>query len=377
MSRKLNVQSLTFGVVVLFIWSTLIVMAQNPVPFVNQPLVPDAVAPGVSASILFLTVDGTGFVEGSTVNWNGSPRPTVFVSSSRLIAPIFYEDITTPSTAWITVVNPAPGGGASNTIFLPINYPTSTLAFNRTDHDVGGNPQFAATADFNRDGMLDLAVANYGTGSVSILLGNGDGTFQSSKDYFAGSNAQAPIVGDFNGDGILDIAVPYWGCSVAVLLGRGDGTFQPAVSYPSGCTATHGITADFNGDGKLDLAIVNWGSGLSILLGNGDGTFQPPVNYAIGSEPTGVVTGDFNRDGKLDLATSSYGSDNVSILLGNGDGTFQPRVDYPVGGHNWLFTVADVNGDGKLDLVVGTGGLSIRWAMETAPSVRAWNTRQT
>jgi hypothetical protein len=210
MTRKLTVHSRILSVVALLILSTLIVVAQNPVPFVNQPLVPDAVAPappGGPGFTLALTVNGTGFVPGSKVNWNGSPRTTAFVNSSRLIAFILSSDVAVPTTAWITVVNPAPGGGTSNAVFLPIHDPSSRLAFGRTDYSVGGNPQFAATADFRHDGKLDLAVANYGTGMVSILLGNGDGTFQSPKDYYAGASAQVPIVGDFNGDGILDLAI--------------------------------------------------------------------------------------------------------------------------------------------------------------------------
>ncbi len=352
MTYRYSVRARTLITLVLLLSSTAMVIAQNPVPFLAQPLIPDAIAPAAPGLTIALTVNGTGFVVGSKVYWNGSPRTTFFVNGSRLIAFIPSSDLARPSTAWITVVSPAPGGGASNMVSLPIHNPSSTVSFQRTDYSVGGNPQFVATADFNHDGKLDLAVANYGTGMVSILLGNGDGSFQSFQNYYAGPSAQAPILGDFNGDGILDIAVPYWSCSVAVLLGRGDGTFQPASSYPSGCTATHGIAADLDGDGKLDLAIVSWGSGLSILLGNGDGTFRPHLDYAVGSEPTQAAAGDFNRDGKLDLAVSNYGSNTVSILLGNGDGTFQHHVDYATGNNPTGVSIADFNEDGVLDLAV-------------------------
>jgi hypothetical protein len=252
MTHKFTVCTRIFSVVALLLSSTLIVMAQNPVPFINQPLVPDAfvpIAPGGPVSTFALTVNGTGFVPGSKVNWNGSPRTTAYVNGSRLIAFILSSDIARPSTASITVMSPAPGGGTSNTLFLPIHNPTSIVSFGRTDYFVGGNPQFGATADFNRDGKLDLALANFGSGSASVLLGNGDGTFRSSTDYPACGGAQAAIIGDFKADGKLDLAVPCgW---VAILLGRGDGTFQPAVSYPAN-GSFHGITADFNGDGKLE-----------------------------------------------------------------------------------------------------------------------------
>ena len=357
MTRKLTVHSRIFSVVALLILSTLIVVAQNPVPFVNQPLVPDAVAPappGGPGFTFTLTVNGTGFVPGSKVNWNGSPRTTAFVNSSRLIAFILSSDILAPTTAWITVVNPAPGGGTSNMLFLPVNKPTSTVSFGRTDYSVGANPQFGGTADFNRDGKLDLVVANYGSGSITVLMGNGDGTFGSRRDYPIGPSAQTAVIGDFNGDGILDLAVPYWPGTVAILLGNGDGTFRPAGSYPIDPYPNSGITADFNGDVNLDLVFTSMVSDtVSVLLGNGDGTFQPYAHYAVGEgQPVGIAVGDFNRDGKLDLATCTQYNDIVSILRGNGDGTFQPHVDYHTGYQLNGINVADLNGDGKLDLVV-------------------------
>ncbi|MGA8879100.1 MAG: VCBS repeat-containing protein, partial [Candidatus Korobacteraceae bacterium] len=317
-------------VIVLFASSAPTLMAQNPVPFLSQPVVPDAIAPGVPTATLRLVVNGTGFVPLSRVNWNGSPRKTTYVNNSRLIAQLLPSDIVVPTSAWITVVNPPPGGGRSNTLNLPIHNPISSLSFSQKTYTVGGNPQYAEAADFRGKGKLDLAIANDGTGMVSILLGNGDGTFESAADYYAGPCAQLPIIGDFNRDGKPDIAVP--NCDgVAVLLGNGDGTFKSAVSYPIGGTPIQGITADLNGDGKLDLAIGGWFSGVSILLGNGDGTFQPYHIYSAGSVQTGVQAGDFNRDGKLDLAVANWGSNTVSILLGNGDGTFRPAVDYATG----------------------------------------------
>jgi hypothetical protein len=353
-----------FSVVALLLGSTLIVMAQNPVPFISQPLVPSAFAPSVPGRTFTLTVDGTGFVSGSVVNWDGHPRTTMYVNGSKLYAYILSTDTAQASTAWITVVNPAPGGGTSNVVFLPINNPTSSVSFEpRVNYTVGANPQYIATADFRHEGKLDLVSANYGSGTVSVLLGNGDGTFRPQMQYAATSYAQAPIVGDFNRDGILDLAVPGYG-DVAILLGRGDGSFGPPAFY-SDNGAYHGITADFKGDGKLDLAIAD--SGVSILLGNGDGTFGPAVEYQAGGFSTTVATGDFNRDGILDLVTSNYDENTVSVLLGNGDGTFRTHVDYATGNNPVGVTVADFNGDGKLDLAVaipapgdqGPGAVSI------------------
>jgi len=323
--------------------------AQAPVPFINLPLIPDAAAPG--GEDFTLTVDGTGFVSNSAVNWNGSALVTQFVSSSRLTAVVPAANTATASTASVTVVNPSPGGGTSNVTFFPVAVPVFVIGFGRTDYGVGSQPLFLATADLNGDGKLDLVVVTL-SGSVSVFLGNGDGTFQKPVNY-ATFEPVAVIVGDFNGDGKLDLAVLCQPSTVSVFLGNGDGTFRPAVNYPTGYLTDHGITVDVNGDGKLDIVTANQRTNtVSVLLGNGDGTFAPHVDYGIGEVPTNVAAGDFNGDGKLDLVVSNYGSASVSILLGNGDGTFQPKTDYPAGSGPGGVKVADLNGDGKLDLVV-------------------------
>jgi FG-GAP-like repeat len=224
-------------------------------------------------------------------------------------------------------------------------------------------PASIVVGDFNADGKPDLAVADYGSPpgflgqSISILLGNGDGTFRPAVNYSVALGPQFIAVGDFRGNGKLDLVVTVGLFdSISVLPGNGDGTFQPQTSFAAGLDPSCVVIGDFNGDGKLDLAVANayaYAGTISILLGNGDGTFQPPVAIAAGSNPFAIAVGDFNRDGKLDLAVASsvFGSGTV-ILLGNGDGTFRAGATYAdVGGNSII--AADFNGDGNLDLVVG------------------------
>ncbi len=230
---------------------------------------------------------------------------------------------------------------------------------------VGIHPGLVAVGDFNRDGKPDLAVSNVDSGTVSVLLGNGDGTFLPALDFPVGPNPWYFTVGDFNGDGILDLAVSDYGCSldcntspsntVTVLLGNGDGTFRPAPSLTVGNGPAGVTVGDFNGDGKLDLAVANVNENtLSVLLGNGDGTFQAPHTFADPgmTHPYFVAVGDFNGDGKPDLVVTNHLFTTTSMLLGNGDGTFQPAQDFPVDSDPVFVTVGDFNGDRKPDLAV-------------------------
>ena len=232
-----------------------------------------------------------------------------------------------------------------------------------------GAPGLLVTADFNGDGNTDILAGTPGSaqGTLSLLLGNSDGTMQGAgylnQASLGGSSA---ITVDVNGDGIPDIVeagTVFTGGDqggILVFLGTGNGQYASPVAYDTGVSAGRALVAgDFNGDGKIDIAVASLCSdsnctqgGVSILLGTGDGTFQPFVVYATGAQYAfSLAIGDFNGDGKLDVAVANQ-SASVGILLGNGDGTLQPVVLTTAGSQNISIAAADFNGDGKTDIAL-------------------------
>ena len=225
--------------------------------------------------------------------------------------------------------------------------------------------------DFNGDGIPDLAMVNPGAccgvyqGTVSILIGNGDGTFQNSTSVSVGVDPSAVAVGDFNGDGILDLAVTNNRVSsqtsvagtVMVLLGNGDGTFLQKSVAEVGIAPVSVATGDFNGDGILDLATADDGNypatgTVTILKGKGDGTFTISSQPAVGRSPRSLRVADFNGDGLPDLALANAYDNSVIVLLGKTDGTFEKQYISQVGSYPTSIAVGDFNGDGATDLAV-------------------------
>jgi hypothetical protein len=219
---------------------------------------------------------------------------------------------------------------------------------------LGDSPQSVAVGDFDGDDVLDLAVTNEDSDDVSILLGDGDGTFTQAAEspITVGDEPQSVAVGDFDGDDVLDLAVTNGGTdNVSILLGDGDGTFTQAAESPItlGDFPFSVAVGDFDGDDVLDLAVTNEDSNdVFILLGDGDGTFTQAAEspITVGDFPFSAAVGDFDGDDVLDLAVTNVDSDDVSILLGDGDGTFTQAAESPitaVGVGPWSVAVGNFN----------------------------------
>ncbi|HEX9243934.1 MAG TPA: FG-GAP-like repeat-containing protein [Anaeromyxobacter sp.] len=279
------------------------------------------------------------------------------------------------------------------------------------DVTVGGGPAGIAIGDLDRDGTLDLVVANVASDSVSVLLGNGDGTFQTARVVFTGVSPMTVAIADLNDDGRPDLVVAEQGGTIGVLLGMGHGTFQPWIGFPAGGHPFSLVVADLDGDGRPDVAAVDaiddqvlvllgdgrGGLGLplplpipagslarSIVAGkfDGDGRIDLAVGTATGvallrggvvpgtflpfepsdfttTQTTGIeflAAADLNGDGQLDLVATNPYEDSVTVLLGHGDGTFDPQPALTTLPRPYGLAIADVDGDGFLDLVVVSGG---------------------
>ncbi len=228
----------------------------------------------------------------------------------------------------------------------------------------GKFPRAVAVADLNSDGKPDIVTANQGDNSVSVLLGNGDGTFSFGVQQSAPAPNLRPFqvtVADVNGDGIPDIITANRSDnSVSVLLGNPDGSFQTKETFAAGRLPISVAVADLNGDGKPDIVTANYGGNtVSVLLGNGDGTFQPHIDLVAGSDPYDVKVADLNGDGKPDLVVTNKNDNTVGVLLGNGNGTFQPMQAFPVASGPYEVVVKDVDGNGIPDLIVSHFSASV------------------
>jgi hypothetical protein len=253
-----------------------------------------------------------------------------------------------------------------NSVSVLLGNGTGALATKSTYPTVpGAETSNLAVGDLNGDGNLDVVATNPQRASISVFLGNADGTLQpaatTSVGILGGTQPYSAAVADFNADGINDVAVAdLVNGPIIVLLGTPTGAFQDAVLYPPGGTGPHIlITYDINLDGKPDLITANRGStDVSVLIGRGDGTFRKAIRSSTGPEttppsgPYSIEVADFNLDGVPDLATANFNVGTASVLIGIGNGKFEPPIETPTatGGNSYGVAVGDFNGDGIPDL---------------------------
>ena len=210
--------------------------------------------------------------------------------------------------------------------------------------------------DGDGDGKIDIAVGKY-AGGLAVLLGNGDGTFQSPVNYSMGIPFSI-AVGDLNADGKPDLAAAS-SANITVMLGNGDGTFASAINYTAGLNSRSVDIGDVNGDGKEDLVTANNSSNdASVLPGNGNGTFASATTYAVGTGPQAVAIADFNGDGMPDLATANSSGNSVSFLFQTAvprSSIFSAAANSNVGTSPYSEAAGDFNADGKLDTILRVG----------------------
>jgi hypothetical protein len=280
------------------------------------------------------------------------------------VASVIVGDFTGDGKADVVTGNAAPPNSGGPTLSLLAGNGNGTFQAHRTVN-LGETGDALAAADFNGDGKLDLALASRSGANVAVLF-NGGGTFATTPAYPGNVLPSAEAAGDFNGDGKQDLVVTGIGGNAAVLINNGDGTFRagPTLTVPGSPTSV--VVGDFNGDGRQDVAVGTQQGTVYVFRGNGNGTFGTALVFNLGTNNSvqSLAAGDFNGDGKLDLAVTSNqlpaDTGLVTILLGKGTGTFTRGQVTTVGVDGEGLTVTDLNGDGKADLVTTSllpGGL--------------------
>ncbi|GAB4366674.1 MAG: hypothetical protein OHK0021_10090 [Bryobacter sp.] len=237
------------------------------------------------------------------------------------------------------------------------------------DFDVG---------DLNGDGLLDHVKVVFQVPGVLVELGTGPKTLGELRTVSTGQFPRSVLIAEFNGDGRPDLVVAHAGATnqnngtVTVLLGNGDGTFRPPANIAQGGVPTGLAVADWNADQRQDVVVVREGNSIGLLLGNGDGTFRAETVSAVGSYPQSAVAADFNGDGRLDLAVGNRLGNSISVLYGTGNGAFSAAVNTPTGDHPLYLTAADLNADGRGDLLVleSRSGTLATWLGEANNTLR-------
>lgn len=343
----------------------------NPTPFIEK-ISPSAVSPSAASAGFTVNLQGTGFASGATLSVNGQSVPTTVQSSTRLQAQVPAGVLSTTSTPILYLVNPGTAGErVSNPIPLPITTATTRVVIGSGPFPPTpvNSPQELTSADFNQDGVPDVAVADYKDGSVQVFLGSASGNLTSQATLNIGSSPTSLATGDFNEDGNLDLAVLSNNGSFSIWFGDGTGNFTAGPTTAATAFGNHITVADLNNDGHLDVAVVDAVHLIvAILTGNGDGTFVSSATLNTGASPYTAVVADLNLDGILDLAVGDADG-TVGTFLGNGDGTFAQATSFDTGAPASALTTGDFNEDGIPDLAIantnatglGTNGIVSVW----------------
>jgi autotransporter-associated beta strand protein len=287
-------------------------------------------------------------------NGDGTFQPKVDYAAGTNPLDARAGDINADGKIDLSVVSPSGTvnillGNGDGSFAVPVSYAT------------GLGARAIVVGDFNHDGKFDVATMNSGT--ASVLLGNGDGTFQAHKDAVFVGNTNM-IAGDFNHDGNLDLATSNTLSvgTITLLRGHGDGTFDPEININANSAPVYLADGDFNHDGYDDFAVANSYSAtsMSVILNNGDGTYAPPTLYSIAQTGYEIEVADFNNDGFQDFAVR--GASQYQIEYGKGDGTFYTAVNFatPPGQFEKGSQHGDFNGDGAIDLTyVSSAGVTV------------------
>ena len=344
--------------------------------FTAGPSFPTGTAPLVGIAVADFNGDGKpdlALVNGAGINAFGAGVTILMGNGDGLFQPGVTYDADTLFEGVSVVAADFNGDGKPDLAVSILNGSTGIL-LNNGDGTFGPVVQtipgltVRAAADLRHDGKIDLIGTNGSNGTKAVVaLGNGDGTFQTPVDYDAGPNPFDVIAADVDGDGKLDLVVKgiaqpgvSGGATVSILKGNGDGTFAAPITYSTNLDANPGATtgqayglaaADFNGDGKADIAFINADT-VSILFGRGDGLLVDAADTPTGGNAQSVTVGDFNGDGKGDVAAVVGG--NVEVLPGDGDGTFQTAASVPAGPGGFGIVAGDFTGHGNTDIIEGS-----------------------
>ena len=338
----------------------------------------------VPEGLALADLNGDGRLDAVTAN-NGSDDMTVFLNDGSGVlnavetlaagtgpTSIASADFDADGNADVAILNGfASDESDRSSVSIFLGNGDGTFA-DATTHRVGTFPEKIAVADFNGDGDADLATTDLFSDTVSVCLGNGDGTFAAAESVMVAEGPSGLSVGDFDADGAidlvvtLDLAVPG---EVVVLLGDGSGGFEAQTpTLAVGDTPLSVAVGDLNGDGAEDLAVPNWGEDtISVFFGNGDGSFDAGPLLVAGLLAGDAVIADLDADGANDIVSlDGLGSENADGLLvvipGNGDGTFGEIAIFEVGSTPGALAVGDLNGDGGLDVVTAhedTGDIGV------------------